>query len=98
MVTSIVHCCPTYLSGSNCVKVWDVLSGGRLLMVFSNHQKTITDMCFDGNCQRLFSGGLDKWVFQNWRMARMGSIIVMSLFLCQQTAQGVRCWGLPCCA
>ena len=48
------------LQGSNYVKVWDILSGGRLLMAFSNHQKTITSICFDGSCQRLLSAGLDK--------------------------------------
>ena len=49
-----------FLQGSNYVKVWDILSGGRLLMAFSNHQKTITSICFDGSCQRLLSAGLDK--------------------------------------
>ena len=49
-----------FLQGSNYVKVWDILSGGRLLMAFSNHQKTITSICFDSSCQRLLSAGLDK--------------------------------------
>ena len=47
-------------AGGNYIKVWDVLSGGRLLSLFSNHQKTITSVCFDGCGQRLLSAGLDK--------------------------------------
>ncbi len=47
-------------AGGNYVKVWDLLSGGRLLLAFSNHQKTITSLCFDGSAQRLLTGGLDK--------------------------------------
>ncbi|XP_064390591.1 U3 small nucleolar RNA-associated protein 15 homolog [Halichondria panicea] len=47
-------------AGDNYIKVWDILSGGRLLALFSNHQKTITSICFDGTGQRLLSGGLDK--------------------------------------
>ncbi len=49
-------------AGDNYIKVWDILSGGRLLALFSNHQKTITSICFDGTGQRLLSGGLDKLV------------------------------------
>ena len=51
-----------FTSGGNYVKVWDVLSGGRLLVAFSSHQKTITALSFDGSCQRLLSAGLDKYV------------------------------------
>lgn len=51
-----------FFSGGNFVKVWDVLSGGKLLAAFSNHQKTVTALGFDGSGQRLFSGGLDKCV------------------------------------
>jgi len=50
-------------AGSNYIKVWDVLSGSSTLyQQFSNHQKTITTMCFDGDCKRLLSGGLDRYV------------------------------------
>ena len=48
--------------GSNWVRVWDLLAGGKLLLAFSNHQKTITSLCFDGGCERLLSAGLDKSV------------------------------------
>ena len=47
-------------AGGNYVRVWDLLSGGRLLLAFSNHQKTITSLCFDGCGQRLLTAGLDK--------------------------------------
>ena len=54
-----------YLSlGSNIIKVWDILGGGRLLAGFSNHQKTITSICFDGEYRRLLSGSLDRYVVQ----------------------------------
>ena len=46
--------------GSNIIKVWDILGGGRLLAGFSNHQKTITSLCFDGGHKRLLSGSVDR--------------------------------------
>ena len=46
--------------GSHWVQVWDLLAGGKLLLTASNHQKTITSICFDGGCERLLTGGLDK--------------------------------------
>lgn len=49
-------------AGSNITKVWDILGGGRLLAGFSNHQKTITSICFDGEHQHLLSGSLDRHV------------------------------------
>lgn len=49
-------------AGSNIVKVWDILGGGRLLAGFSNHQKTITSICFDGDYKRLLSASLDRHV------------------------------------
>ena len=49
------------LVGSNIIKVWDILGGGRLLAGFSNHQKTITSICFDGEHRRLLSGSLDRY-------------------------------------
>ncbi|KAJ7365692.1 snoRNA-binding rRNA-processing protein [Desmophyllum pertusum] len=49
-------------AGSNIIKVWDILGGGRLLAGFSNHQKTITSICFDGEHRRLLSGSLDRHV------------------------------------
>lgn len=47
-------------AGSNFVKVWDVVGGGRLLYQFSNHQKTVTSLCFDGQQKRLLSASLDR--------------------------------------
>ena len=47
-------------AGGNYIKVWDLLSGGKLIAGFSNHQKTITSLGFDGTCQRLISGSLDR--------------------------------------
>ena len=59
-VNLVCPCVHSFPPGSNYVKVWDILSGGRSLMAFSNHQKTITSICFDGSYQRLLSAGLDK--------------------------------------
>ena len=47
-------------AGNNYIKVWDLLNGGRPLCKFSNHQKTITCLAFDGTCKRLLSVGLDR--------------------------------------
>ncbi|CAH3163190.1 unnamed protein product [Porites lobata] len=49
-------------AGSNMIKVWDLLGGGRLLTGFSNHQKTITSISLDGEHRHLFSGSLDRHV------------------------------------
>ena len=49
-------------AGHNVVKIWDILAGGRLVAAFSNHQKTITSLCFDGQCTRLLSASLDRHV------------------------------------
>jgi U3 small nucleolar RNA-associated protein 15 len=45
-------------SGSE-VRVYDVISGGRLLHTFNNHQKYVTSLCMDGSSSRLLSAGLD---------------------------------------
>ena len=47
-------------AGGNIIKIWDMFGGGRQLMSFSHHQKTITALSFDGGGHRLLSGGLDK--------------------------------------
>lgn len=49
-------------AGGNCLKVWDLLSGGKLLHTLSNHQKTIMDVCLDGTRSRMLSAGLDGFV------------------------------------
>eukprot|EP00049_Salpingoeca_infusionum_P026409 m.25559 g.25559 ORF g.25559 m.25559 type:complete len:523 (-) comp8732_c2_seq1:55-1623(-) len=49
-------------AGGNTVKVWDLVAGGKLLAEFSNHQKTITEICLDSAQRRLFSCGLDRLV------------------------------------
>ncbi|CAB3984474.1 U3 small nucleolar RNA-associated 15 homolog [Paramuricea clavata] len=49
-------------AGHNIVKIWDILAGGRLVAAFSNHQKTITSLCFDGESTRLLSASLDRHV------------------------------------
>jgi len=49
-------------AGSNYVKVWDMLAGGKLFHQFSNHQKTITTLRWDNDCRRLLSGSLDRHV------------------------------------
>ena len=49
-------------AGGNEIKVWDVLGGGKLLHTFSNHQKNVTGLAFDGTGSRLLSCGLDGHV------------------------------------
>jgi len=49
-------------AGQNVVNVWDLLSGGRLVHSLSNHQKTITDMCFDSTHSRLLTASLDQHI------------------------------------
>ncbi|XP_002167466.1 U3 small nucleolar RNA-associated protein 15 homolog isoform X1 [Hydra vulgaris] len=49
-------------SGGNYINVWDIIAGGKLYHQFSNHQKTITSLCFNGDYTRLLSGSLDRHV------------------------------------
>lgn len=44
------------------LRVWDLVAGGRCTRAFSNHQKTITSLAFDGEARRLLTGGLDQMV------------------------------------
>eukprot|EP00607_Mallomonas_marina_P008538 CAMPEP_0182419288 /NCGR_PEP_ID=MMETSP1167-20130531/3748_1 /TAXON_ID=2988 /ORGANISM="Mallomonas Sp, Strain CCMP3275" /LENGTH=302 /DNA_ID=CAMNT_0024594107 /DNA_START=588 /DNA_END=1492 /DNA_ORIENTATION=- len=44
------------------VGVWDLLSGGRSLHCFENHQKDVTCLCLDGTGTRLLSGGAEGQV------------------------------------
>ena len=53
------HFCSLF-SGGQTVKVWDALTGGKLITTLSNHHKTITSLGFCSNYQRLLSGGLDR--------------------------------------
>ena len=46
-------------AGENEIKLWDVLTGGRLVQTVSNHQKAITKLCLDGSRTRLLSASLD---------------------------------------
>ena len=48
--------------GGNRIKVWDALGTSRNLYSLSNHQKTITSLCFDKKHTRLLSGSLDQQV------------------------------------
>ncbi len=49
-------------AGGSEIKVWDILSGGRLLHTFNNHQKNITCLAMDGTHSRVLSAGLDGHV------------------------------------
>lgn len=49
-------------SGSDKVKIWDILQGGKLVATLSNHHKTITSMAFNHDSSRLLTAGLDKHV------------------------------------
>lgn len=48
-------------SGSE-VRVYDIISGGKLLHTFNNHQKFVTSLCLDGTSSRVLSAGLDGHV------------------------------------
>jgi len=49
-------------AGDNFIKVWDILSGGRLLTTLNTHHKTVTSLCFCSSHQRLVSASLDRHV------------------------------------
>ncbi|KAJ3372013.1 snoRNA-binding rRNA-processing protein [Allomyces arbusculus] len=49
-------------SGDNYFKVFDLVSGGKVLHHVSNHQKTIMTMSFDHSGSRLLTGSLDQSV------------------------------------
>lgn len=44
------------------MKIWDLLSGGKLLSTLSNHQKTITCLTSDEGATRVLTGSLDQQV------------------------------------
>ena len=51
------HCCLFWLlPAGNQLKLWDLLSGGKLLCSVSNHQKAITCLSLDSEGSRLISG------------------------------------------
>lgn len=47
-------------TGSNYIRIWDILSGGKLLKTVSHHQKTITCIKYDNERKRILTGGLDR--------------------------------------
>lgn len=49
-------------AGDNKIVIWDLLSGGRSVHSFSNHQKAITSLCLDSSSSRLISASLDQSV------------------------------------
>jgi U3 small nucleolar RNA-associated protein 15 len=51
-----------FSAGGDCIKVWDVTGGGRLLQTISGHQKAITAMALNGSANRLFTASLDQHV------------------------------------
>lgn len=56
--------------GDNFIKIWDILSGGRLLMTLNSHHKTVTSLCFCMNYKRLVSASLDRFVTVNLILVR----------------------------
>lgn len=44
------------------IKIWDLVAGGRCIRALSNHQKTVTSLCFDSGAGRLLTGALDHMV------------------------------------
>jgi U3 small nucleolar RNA-associated protein 15 len=48
--------------GSNKIKIWDILQGGKLIASLSPHQKTITTMVLDHEKAHLLTGSLDQQV------------------------------------
>lgn len=51
-----------FTAGSTEIRVWDCLTGGRLLAKISQHHKTITCLKFASNGKRLLSSSLDRHV------------------------------------
>ena len=51
-----------FTAASNELRVWDLISGGKLLHTFCNHQKNITSLAMNEGATRLLSGGLDGHV------------------------------------
>jgi len=51
-----------FSAGSTEIRVWDCLTGGRLLSKISQHHKTITCLRFASHSKRLVSGSLDRHV------------------------------------
>ncbi|KAF9921035.1 snoRNA-binding rRNA-processing protein [Linnemannia zychae] len=49
-------------AGGPQLKVFNLLAGGRPMHSLSNHQKTVTSMCFDHSYSRLLTGSLDHHV------------------------------------
>ncbi|KAH8275699.1 hypothetical protein KR044_002988, partial [Drosophila immigrans] len=49
-------------AGGTQVRVWDMISGCRLLTTMSQHHKTVTCLRLGSDGKRLFSGGLDRHV------------------------------------
>ncbi|XP_001355239.2 U3 small nucleolar RNA-associated protein 15 homolog [Drosophila pseudoobscura] len=49
-------------AGGNQVRVWDLISGCRLLTMMSQHHKTVTCLRLGTDGRRLFSAGLDRHV------------------------------------
>ncbi|KAG0303027.1 snoRNA-binding rRNA-processing protein [Dissophora globulifera] len=49
-------------AGGPNLKVFDILTGGRPMHSLSNHQKTVTSLCFDQSYSRLLTGSLDQHV------------------------------------
>ncbi|XP_068158854.1 U3 small nucleolar RNA-associated protein 15 homolog [Drosophila tropicalis] len=49
-------------AGGTQVRVWDLISGCRLLTMMSQHHKTVTCLRLGSDGRRLFSGGLDRHV------------------------------------
>jgi len=41
------------------VKVWDIISGGKLLHTFNNHQKNVSALALESSGSRFISAGLD---------------------------------------
>ena len=49
-------------AGGDTLKVWDILGGGRLLQMCSNHHKAITSLAIDSTARRVLTGSLDRHV------------------------------------
>lgn len=80
------------------LRVWDLIAGGRCTRALSNHQKTITSMCFNSDGSRLLTGGLDQMV----KVYDVGSYKVMHTMrypapvLCLAISVRLSCFALSC--
>lgn len=51
-----------YSAGGTTIKVWDIVSGGKLLHTIDTHQDIVTNLTLDSSLSRLLSSSLDTFI------------------------------------